>query len=570
MTKKRPQGREHPYIPKLKEELAAGKIGRREFLRYSTLLGVSAAAAYAAAGRITGLGTLPEARAAALPKGGTVRIALRVQEVTRPHAIEWVPPANVTTQCVQQLAVTAQDNITRPVLLREWETSEDLRTWTLHLRPEARWHSGRPFVADDVLWNLNHVLDPKTGSSSLGLFKSYMLEEYDTGKKDKDGNPVMSTRLWDANAIEKLDDHTVRLNLKEPQVAVPEHLDHYTNVMLDPEEGGEWGPGANATGPFELVEHVVGERSVLRARKDYWGTPAYVDELHFIDLGDDPTALVAALASKQIHGLHEAQFTQLEILNAMSHVTVHEAKTANTAVVQMKVKRKPFDHPKVRQAMRYATDSRRCVEVAVRGYGLPAEHHFVCPIHPDYAELPWMERDPAKARRLLAEAGYPDGVDIEINAKPDPAWELQAVQVMVEQWKEANIRAKINVMPSAQFWDVWDKFDLGFVLWAHRPLGFMILSLGFRTGVPWNAPEWSNKEFDRLLTQAEATLDVDKRRVIMAEIERIMQEDGPIVQPVWRSLITGFDKQVKGFRMHPKTMIFGHELAIGGRTNATA
>jgi peptide/nickel transport system substrate-binding protein len=527
MSKKsRRDGREHPYIPKLKEDLAAGRITRREFLRYSTLLGLSAGAAYGAAGAITGQGWMPAARAAeAMPRGGTVRIAMRVQEVKEPHALEWVPPANITTQCVERLTVTGQDNITRPRLLKEWTVSEDLRTW-----------------------NLNHVLDPATGSSSLGLFKSYLLEEYDTGKTDKDGKPVKSTRLWDANAIEKVDDRTVRLNLKTAQVAVPEHLDHYCNTMLDPAEGGKWGVGGNGTGPFELIEHQVGVRAVVKARKDYWGTPAYLDTLEFIDLGDDPSAPVAALATRQVHGLYEAELTQLEILQRMSHVVVHEAKTANTAVVQMKVTRKPFDHPKVRLAMRYATDSHQCVAVAVRGYGLPGEHHFVCPIHPDYAKLP--------------EAGYPDGIDITINTTPDPSWELQAVQVMVEQWKAAGIRAKINVMPSAQFWDVWDKFDLGFVLWLQRPLGFMVLSLGFRTGVPWNAPEWSNKEFDRLLTVAEGTLDVDERRKVMAKIERIMQEDGPIVQPVWRSLITGYDKRVKGFRMHPMTMIFGQELAI--------
>jgi peptide/nickel transport system substrate-binding protein len=564
MSKKsRPDGREHPYIPKLKEDLAAGRITRREFLRYSTLLGLSAGAAYGAAGAITGQGWMPAARAAeAMPRGGTVRIAMRVQEVKEPHALEWVPPANITTQCVERLTVTGQDNITRPRLLKEWTVSEDLRTWNLHLHPDAKWHSGRPFVADDVVWNLNHVLDPATGSSSLGLFKSYLLEEYDTGKTDKDGKPVKSTRLWDANAIEKVDDRTVRLNLKTAQVAVPEHLDHYCNTMLDPAEGGKWGVGGNGTGPFELIEHQVGVRAVVKARKDYWGTPAYLDTLEFIDLGDDPSAPVAALATRQVHGLYEAELTQLEILQRMSHVVVHEAKTANTAVVQMKVTRKPFDHPKVRLAMRYATDSHQCVAVAVRGYGLPGEHHFVCPIHPDYAKLPEMTRDPARARKLLAEAGYPDGIDITINTKPDPSWELQAVQVMVEQWKAAGIRAKINVMPSAQFWDVWDKFDLGFVLWLQRPLGFMVLSLGFRTGVPWNAPEWSNKEFDRLLTVAEGTLDVDERRKVMAKIERIMQEDGPIVQPVWRSLITGYDKRVKGFRMHPMTMIFGQELAI--------
>jgi peptide/nickel transport system substrate-binding protein len=92
-----------------------------------------------------------------------------------------------------------------------------------------------------------------------------------------------------------------------------------------------------------------------------------------------------------------------------------------------------------------------------------------------------MTRDPEKAKQLLAEAGYPGGIDIEFNCKRDPAWELATVQAIAEQWGEAGIRAKINVMPSAQFWDVWDKFPMGFVAWGHRPLGFMVLSLGFRS-----------------------------------------------------------------------------------------
>jgi len=135
-----------------------------------------------------------------------------------------------------------------------------------------------------------------------------------------------------------------------------------------------------------------------------------------------------------------------------------------------------------------------------------------------------MTRDPDKARQLLKEAGYPDGVSFTINAKKDPAWEIAAVQAMVEQWKECGINADINVMPQAQFWDVWDKFDCGFVEWAHRPLGFMVLSLGFRTGVPWNPTMFADQEFDDLLTEAEGTLDLDKRKVLMKKLEIIMQE----------------------------------------------
>ncbi len=133
-------------------------------------------------------------------------------------------------------------------------------------------------------------------------------------------------------------------------------------------------------------------------------------------------------------------------------------------------------------------------------------------MHPEYAKLPPFTRDVAKAKKLLADAGYPNGIDVEIACRPRPAWELVAVQGMVEQWKEAGIRVKINVMPSTQYWEVWTKVPFGFTTWAHRPLGVMVLGLAYRTGVPWNESNYSNKDFDTLLAEAEGTLDVEKRR----------------------------------------------------------
>src|SRR5262249_62343709 len=91
------------------------------------------------------------------------------------------------------------------------------------------------------------------------------------------------------------------------------------------------------------------------------------------------------------------------------------------------------------------------LQVAHRGLGQAGEHHHVSPVHPEYAKLSAFTRDVAKAKRLLAEAGYPNGIDVEIIARPQPAWELLAVQTMVEQWKEAGIRVKINLMPSTPY-----------------------------------------------------------------------------------------------------------------------
>src|SRR5215472_2249908 len=510
---------EHALVPTLKRQLAERQIGRREFVRYATLLGMAAPAAYAVASRITGEPLVsPAAAQGSLPKGGTLRLAMRCQDLKSPHTYSWVESSNSARQVVDYLTVTGVDNITRPGLIEKWEPSPDLKTWTLRVRKSVKWHNGRQFTADDVVWNIKRVLDPKTGSSVLGLMKGFLLEDYETGEKDDKGNPKKSSRLWDASAIQKVDDFTVKLNGKTAQLAVPEQLFHYPFLILDPAENGEFKVGSNGTGAFTLVENEVGRRQVLKARKQpYWGGGPYLDQLEFIDLGDDPAASVAALASKQVDGLYGADIVQLEALQKIPHVQMYQVTTAYTATARMQPV-KPFDDKRVRQAMRYAIDSNAVLQIAHRGLGQPGEHHHVSPVHPEYAKLPMPSRDVA--------------------------------------------RVKINVMPSTQYWEVWTKVPFGFTTWAHRPLGIMSLALAYRSGGPWNESKYANPEFDRLLTQAEGTLDVAARREIMARLETILQEDGPIVQPVWRAIFTFHDKRVQGFKPHPTLYLFGHQLAI--------
>ena len=547
--------REHSYIPTLKRHFAEGRVDRREFLRTATLLGMSAGAAYAFVGKVTGRGIVSAARAAAMPKGGTMRLAVRVQEIKNPHTWDWTPKSNIGRQVVEYVTKTGQDNITRPYLAESWSASDDLKTWTFKIRKGIKWHNGREFTADDVIWNIKDCLNPETGSSVIGLMKGYMLNEV-----EKDGKKT--TELWDANAIERVDSHTFRLNAKQAQLAVPEHFFHYPFPMLDPEEGGVLKVGSNGTGPFDLVTLEVGKKAVLKARKSYWGAhPAYLDTLEFIDLGDDPSAALAALASKQVHGLDGASIVILETLKALPHVDLYQVSTAQTGVARMKPNG-PFADPRVRKAMRLAVDTNKCLQAAYRGLGDPGEHHHVAPVHPEYCKLPFMAQNIAEAKKLLTEAGHPNGFEAEIVIQKVP-WEQSAVQTMVEMWRAAGINVKINLKPSAQYWETWDKVPFGFTGWTHRPLGVMVLGLAYRTGVPWNESSYSNPEFDRLLTKAEGILDVEARRKVMCQLETIMQEDGPIVQPLWRSVFTGMDKRVKGFKMHPTSYIFADELGIG-------
>ena len=126
-----------------------------------------------------------------------------------------------------------------------------------------------------------------------------------------------------------------------------------------------------------------------------------------IDLGDDPSAGIGAFASQQVHGRYHVDVTTLPVLQGVAHIDVHGATTAATRVARTRVDEKPFDHPRVRKAMRLAVDTPRVLELVFQDNGLAAEHHHVCPIHPEYEDLPFMSRDVDAAKALLAEAGFP-------------------------------------------------------------------------------------------------------------------------------------------------------------------
>lgn len=550
----------HPYVPTLVMDLKSGAVSRRDFLRKTTLLGVSATAAYALAGMSMPIGM---ALADEMPKGGNLRVGMRCMEIKDPHLADFAEKSNVIRQVCEYLTLTDRDNITHPYLLEKWEASDDLKTWTLYIRKDAKWRKGgKPLSADDVIWNLKRVADPAIGSSMLGLFTGYLVQEFDTGEKDDKGNAKKSSKLWADNAIEKVDDFTVRLNCFAPQIAVPEHLFHYPMFILDPADNGAFGPEANGTGPFEMVEYTVGKGAKYKARTDYWGTGPFLDTFEYVDLGDNAGAGIAAMASKQVDGLSEADAVQISAMQAFPHVAVYKVETTQTIVARMHPEVEQFKDKRVRQAMRFAIDRDKVIQTVLLGAGTPAEDHHVAPSHPEYAALPKYGRDIDKAKKLLTEAGYPDGFEIDMVTRPDPIWELNTAQVIAEQFKDIGIKINIKSLPSAQYWEVWTSAPFSLTAWGHRPLAVMTLSLAYRSNAAWNESHYANPEFDALLNQANGILDPKERSKVMAKIEAIMQDDGPIVQPFWRVFSTVMDKKVLGFELHPSQYIFAHQYAV--------
>lgn len=553
---------ENKNIQKLRGLYREGLVSRRDFLRQSTLLGLSSVAAYSFAGLVAP--EMARAQATQLPQGGTLRMGMRVQDITDPHAIGFNEGATSLRPVCDFLVRTGADNITRPWLLSGWEVSDDLLTWTLRVREDVQWHSGRILTGEDVEWNIRHVLAPETGSSVVGLMGSYMLESVPTGETDGDGNAITRSELWDANAIEMVDPMTVRLNLKQPQGAVPEHLFHFPFFILDPEEGGTFGVGSNGTGGFRLVEYRIGERAVFEriAGQHFMGNGPHLDRIVVSDLGEDPNAVMGALMGDQVDGLYEVSENQIPVLSNAPSIKLYRATTGATAVTRGKMDQPPFDDPRIMKALRLATNTNNVIDRGLRGNATVGDHTHVSPIHPEWVDLGAYEYDPEAARALLAEAGYPDGIDLEFNVKTQPAWELDVAQVMVEDWSKAGINVTIQTLPASVFWDNWLTYPFSLTAWGHRPLGMMVLGLAYRTGAPWNEASFSNPEFDDLLDQIEGTVDPGLRKEIMSRLMTILREEGPLVQPFFMDVANAFNERVKGFEMHPSKYIFFETIAV--------
>jgi peptide/nickel transport system substrate-binding protein len=519
----------HRSIPRLVEQLKKNPLHRREFLRTTTLLGLSATAAYKLASEVLGEDLLPEAHAQepAQSSGQVLRVAMPVLPINDPATYDETNMANITHRICESLTVTDSSGITRPQLAERWEASEDLRTWTIHLRRDAQWHSGEAFDVDDVIFNITRWLDPDLGSANLGSFAA-LTETYVYGGSS-------GTRMR-SGALERVDRFTLRLHLSQPTLSIPENFSAYFTGMVHRDFNGNFAEKPNGTGPYRLAEYEQGSHAILkRSNRPYWGAQPSLDEIHYYDVGGNVAEMMEAYVTGEVDMVHSVDVRSLRLAQSVPDTTVYEIKSASTGVARMRVTEAPFDDINVRQAVQACIDPISYPQLVFSGRGSAAEHHHVAPIHPEYFEADRPVQDYERAKRLLRDAGYPNGLDITIDVgNTNGTWQQYICEIMKDQLAPAGINLTVNVLEKSDYWARWKTTPFGLTTWGHRSLGTMVLGLAYRTGVPWNEVGYANPEFDAALDHAESLIDIDERTVAMEKVQGILQRDAIMVQPVWR------------------------------------
>lgn len=526
----------HPAALMYADEVRAGKLSRREFLSRTTALGVGAATAY-------GLIGLPmPAMAQETPTaGGTLRMSMETRALKDPRTWDWSELANFARGWLDYMVEYQADGTLRPMLLEAWEANEDATVWTLTVRQGVKWNNGDDFTAEDVVHNITRWADGTVeGNSMASRF---------AGLVDPETNQLRE------GAVEVVDAATVRLNLSEPDIAVIANMTDYPAAVVHPSYANDdFRTEAIGTGPYLPETDEVGIRQVLVRNPDHtwWGTAVYggpyLDRIEYIDYGTDPAAVLAGAESGEIDATYQTTGDFLDIFDGIGWVK-SEAVTAATIAVRFNQDNAPYDDVNVRRALQMAVSNAVVLELGYNGLGAVAENHHVCPIHPEYAELPPPVVDPAAALAAIEAAGHA-GTEFEL-ISVDDSWQAATCDAVAAQIRDAGISIKRTVLPGSTFWNDWTKYPFSATEWNHRPLGVQILNLAYKSGVPWNEAAYSNPEFDALLAQANSIVDADARREVMAGIEGLMQADGVLIQPYWRSLYRHTTENVRGADQNP-------------------
>ena len=456
-------------------------------------------------------------------------------------AVDEVVYANV----FEGLTRLNQSGAVLPALAERWEASPDGLGWTFYLRRGVRFSDGTAFDAEVARFALSRITAADSTNAQKALFE-----------------PI--TR------VELVDDATVRLHLSRPIANLPYLLAWGDAVMVAPNSAATNGVTPIGTGPFVLENWQRGSQLTLKRRADYWGTPARLDRVIFRFISD-PTAAFAAVSAGDVDAFpnypapeNVAQFQSNPDLRVV--VGASEGKV----ILGLNNSRAPFNDLRVRRAIAHAIHRDSLIDGAMFGYAQPIGSHYSRQAA-GYVDLTGAHAyDPALSRRLLAEAGYPQGIEVTLRLPPRP-YARRSGEVLVSQLAAAGIRVKIENLEWAQWLEqVFKRRQFDMTIVEHvEPMDYDIYGRkDYYFG--YNSPR-----FDALLAQVQAAPDEVERTRLLGDLQGLLSQEAVNGYLFQSGRIGIWKKDVKGLWINAPiaandvTSASWEGMAVGA-TSATA
>jgi peptide/nickel transport system substrate-binding protein len=486
---------------------------------------------------------------AATPKrGGTFRIG-----VSGGSTKDFIDGQNIVTRPDQARIVTGWETLvvfdskfrlTFNGLAESIEHNKQGNVWTIRVRPGIEFHNGKTMGADDVIYSLKRLINPK-----LGLFGGAALKSIDP------------------NRMKKVDKRTVRLTLKQADGTLLDALGQYiagiVPVGYSPDAVGKADPNIG-TGPYKLKSFTPGQQSVHVRNPNYWrsGQP-YFDQVVIIDFPDD-TARVNALLGGQVDAITDVPPAQVAVVNGHGGTKVLESPSAAWTPICMRVDAAPFDDVRVRQAFRLIANRPQMVAQALAGHGRIGNDLYGIFDEGFAEDLPQRKQDIDKAKSLLKAAGK-EGLSVDLQSTNGALGMNEGAQVFAQQAKAAGVTVNVKILDSGAFYgDQYLKWPLSTDFWGSRNYLSQVAAGSLPTS-PYNETHWpdtKDQKFLALYKQALKTVDRGKQRVIMHEMQKMEYDNGGYIIWGFSTLLDGYATKLKGLRQGDKGVLplnaFGH------------
>ena len=385
--------------------------------------------------------------------------------------------------------------VVRPALAKSWTISDDGKTYVFTLHDGVKFHDGTALDAGDVVFSLNRARAKDSVNAQKGLFKAI-----DT-----------------VTAVDKL---TVKVTLKHPAGNFLFNMGWGDAVIVAPESAAKNKTAPTGTGPFRLARWVKGDRIELVRNPDYWGKPVKLEKATFKIIAD-PSAAFASLMAGDVDAFpiypapeNLAQFA------ADPRFKVVIGSTEGETILAINNARKPFDDIKVRRALSHAIDRQAIIDGAMFGYGTPIGSHFA-PHNPAYVDLTGTYPfDPAKAKKLLAEAGYPDGFKATIKLPP-PSYARRGGEIIAAQLRKIGVDLKIIPVEWAQWLkEVFKATDYDLTIVSHtEPMDIGIYA---RDTYYFN---YKSAAFKKLMDELNMTTSEAGRMALLKKAQEMLAAD---------------------------------------------